>query len=178
MAEESQIQALIVRACKGDEACFGQIYELFSDRVFNFLIHKVKHKQTAEDLLHNVFLKAWKSLPNYKPQSNAKFSTWLFSIAQHTVIDHWRVNREVVDLDKVENLAQLAIEPHWFEDYSFLVRALDQLPADYQTVINLRFKQDLSVTETAQVMNRSEVGIRVLQHRAIKALKKLLDGKL
>ncbi len=178
MAEESEIQILIKSAREGQEQAFGEIYELFSDRVFNFLIHKVKHRETAEDLLHNVFLKAWKSLPNYEPRSTAKFSTWLFSIAQHTVIDHWRVNREVVDLDKVENLAQLAVEAVGFEDYTFLTRALDQLPEDYRSVINLRFKQDLTVTETAQVMDRSEVGIRVLQHRAIKALKKILNGKL
>jgi RNA polymerase sigma-70 factor, ECF subfamily len=174
MLQEPQIQKLVREAAQGNSDSFGQLYDLYSPRVFNFILSRVRHKPLAEDILHTVFLKAWNSLPKYKPSPKARFSTWLFQIANFTIIDHWRTRKETVELDKLENLAQFALDQKLYENYDFLWKAIDELPGDYATVLHMRFVQDLTITETAMAMDKSEVGIRVLQHRAIKSLRAIL----
>ncbi|MBI2356057.1 MAG: RNA polymerase sigma factor [Candidatus Doudnabacteria bacterium] len=174
MLEESQVQLLIKRAKAGDAEAFGQIFDLYSPRIYNFLFGKLRHKETAEDILNTIFLKAWENLNRYQHRQNAKFSTWLFQIANFTLIDHWRTRKETSEITKVENLSVFAVDPKLYEDYEFLWIALSELPEEYQTVLDLRFKQEFNVAETAKVMNKSEVGVRVLQHRALKMLKEKL----
>ncbi|MBX4187960.1 MAG: RNA polymerase sigma factor [Candidatus Doudnabacteria bacterium] len=174
MIDEIGVQRLVKESVLGDRESFGKIYDIFSDKIFNFILYRVRNKQTAEDILQTVFLKAWNNLPKYSPTNRAKFSTWLFQIANFTVIDYWRTKKDTIEIDKLENLSQFAVEPKLYENYKFLWGALEQLPSDYQLVLRLRFIDDLSVTEAAWAMNRSEVGIRVLQHRALKALRNIL----
>jgi RNA polymerase sigma-70 factor, ECF subfamily len=174
MLEESDIQKLVGEATRGNSESFGTLYDEFAPKVFNFIFGRVRHKPTAEDLLHVVFMKVWNNLPKYKPSTKAKFSTWLFQIANFTVIDYWRTNKNTINLDQLENLSSLAVNQKLYENYDYLWTAIKELPDDYQTIIQLKFIQDLSISETAAAMGKSEVGIRVLQHRALKALKKIL----
>jgi RNA polymerase sigma-70 factor (ECF subfamily) len=174
--QEDQIQSLVLQAQRGDAEAFGQIYDELVRPIYNFLFSKLRHKQMAEDLTHTVFLKAWTNLRSYKPQKNAKFSTWLFQIANFTLIDHWRTRKETAELSGVENLSQFAQNPRLYEEYKYLWDAVAKLPLSYQTVLDLRFKQELTVEETAQIMKKSAVGVRVLQHRALQALKAQLKN--
>lgn len=176
--QETEVQNLIRQAQDGDDLAFGALYDTYSQPIYNFLFSKIRHQQTAEDLAHTVFLKAWTNLKRYQPRSDAKFSTWLYQIANFTLIDHWRTQKPTAELTGVENLAQFAQEPKLYEEYSYLWEAMRSLPLAYQTVLDLRFKQDLSVEETGQIMNKSQVGVRVLQHRALKALKGKLKNHL
>lgn len=176
MVEENKIQDFIKEAQGGDTAAFGAIYDIFSQRIYNFVFARTKHQQTAEDLMATVFLKAWTNLKQYQQRPTARFSTWLFQIANFTLIDHWRTRKDTVELDKIENLSSFTQDPKLYEDYEFLWIAISQLPLEYQSVLDLRFKQDFSVTETARIMNKSKVGIRVMQHRALKLLKEKLKN--
>lgn len=174
MMQESVIQDLVKKAQDGSSEAFGHIYDTYAKQVHNFLFSKVRHTQVCEDLVHTVFLKAWTNLKSYQPRSSAKFSTWLFQIANYTLIDYWRTKKPTVELEEVENLAAFALDPKLYEEYAYLWEAIKQLPINYQTVLDLRFKQDMSVEEAAQVMDKTPIGIRVLQHRALKALKNKL----
>ncbi|MBX4205303.1 MAG: sigma-70 family RNA polymerase sigma factor [Candidatus Doudnabacteria bacterium] len=176
MLQEQEIQELIVQAKRGNTDAFGQIYDSLSQPLFNFLFARLRQKEQAEDLLQTVFLKIWHNLETYKPSSRAKFSTWAFQIANYTLIDYWRTRKETSDISLVENLSDFALNPTLYEKYDYLWEALRQLPDDYQTVIDLRFRQDRTVIETAKIMGKSQVGVRVLQHRAIKALREQLTS--
>lgn len=169
--QESDVQNLIRAAQEGDSEAFGQIYNLYARQVYNFLFSKIRHQQTAEDLVHTVFLKGWTNLRSYKPQASAKFSTWLFQIANFTLIDHWRTRKPTTELSGIENLIRFAEDPKLYEEYEYLWIAISELPLSHQVVLDLRFKQDLSVQETAKALRKSQVGVRVLQHRALKALR-------
>jgi RNA polymerase sigma-70 factor, ECF subfamily len=174
---ENDVQKLVVLAQNGDSDAFGQIYDLYAKQIHNFLFGKLRHQQICEDLVHTVFLKAWTNLKSYHPRTNVKFSTWLFQIANYTLIDHWS-KKPTTELIEIENLAAFAADPEHYEEYGYLWKAMAELPMNYQTVLDLRFKQDLSVEETAEIMRKSAVGIRVLQHRALRALKKELKKAL
>ncbi|MEJ0021594.1 MAG: RNA polymerase sigma factor [Candidatus Doudnabacteria bacterium] len=174
--QENDVQNLIRAAQQGDSDAFGQIYNLYAKQIYNFLFNKIRHQQTCEDLVHTVFLKAWTNLRSYQPRANAKFSTWLFQIGNFTLIDHWRTKKNTTELSSVENLAQFALDSQLYEEYDYLWSALAKLPLLYQSVLDLRFKQDLSVNETAKILGKSPVGVRVLQHRALKALRAKLKN--
>ncbi len=176
MILEAQIQELVRRAQAQDEQAFGLLYEELSRPIYNFLFSKIRHQQVTEDLLQTVFLKAWQNIGSYSPRAGAKFSTWLYQIANYTLIDYWRTKKPLVEIDVVENLSQFAQDPQLYEEYKYLWVAIGQLPLPYQTVIDLRFKQDMSVEETANIMRKTSVGIRVLQHRALRALKDKLKN--
>ncbi len=178
MLEENDVQNLVRRAQDGEQEAFGLIYDNYSGPIYNFLMGKVRHKEVCEDLVHTVFLKAWTNLKSYQPRANAKFSTWLYQIANYTLIDHWRTKKPTVELIEVENLAAFAIDPAHYEEYAYLWDAVAKLPMNYQTILDLRFRQDMSVEEAAQIMNKTSVGIRVLQHRALRALKNQLKKLL
>jgi len=171
MLSEHQIQTLVTQAKLGNTEAFGSIYDTLSKPIFNFLLARLRHREMAEDLLQTVFLKVWHNLESYKPKKSTKFSTWVFQIANYTLIDYWRTRKETVDISVVENMSDFALDPKKYEKYDYLWDALKTLPQDYQTVLELRFRQDLSVPEVAEIMGKSAVGIRVLQHRAIKALR-------
>lgn len=175
MLTEQEIQVLISKSQEGDQDAFGQIYTTYSQQIFNFLLSKLSHKQTAEDLVQTVFVKAWTNIKRYQPRSSAKFSTWLFQIANFTLIDHWRTRKSSVEISEVENLVQFAQNPQMYEEYGYLWEAIRRLPLTYQTVLDLRFKQDQSVIETAKAMKKSQISVRVLQHRALKLLRKELE---
>ena len=176
MVEESKIQELVTKAKQGDKDAFGAIYDALGKPVFNFLFARIRNREAAEDLLQTVFLKVWNNLAGYQSKRTAKFSTWLFQIANYTLIDHWRTRKETVDLTVIENLSDFAADPKLYEKYDYLYSAIKLLPQEYQTIIQLRFQQDLSVSEVANIMDKSEVSIRVLQHRAIKLLRTKLSN--
>jgi RNA polymerase sigma-70 factor, ECF subfamily len=173
--QETQVQQLVKEASSGNSDSFGKIYDLYAPQVFNFILSRVRNKEIAEDILQIVFIKTWNSLGKYKPNPNAKFSTWLFQIANFTIIDHWRSKKETVEIDKLENLIAFSTQPKLYENYNFLWNALDELPSDYATILHLRFIQDLNIAECAQVLGKTQVGIRVMQHRALKSLRKILS---
>lgn len=169
--EDFDVKKLVQIAQTGDAEAFGQIYDLYAKPIYNFLFAKLRHQQTAEDLTHTTFLKAWTNLRSYVPQKQARFSTWLYQIANFTLIDHWRTRKPTTEITEVENLARFAQDPQKYEEYSYLWLAISKLPLPYQTILDLRFKQDMSVAETAKIMGKTAVGVRVLQHRALKALR-------
>lgn len=176
MVEEDTIQSLVERAKAGETAAFGEIYDIYSSSVYGFLFARLRQKETAEDILQTTFYKAWKNLAGYRPNSNAKFSTWLFQIANYTLIDHWRTRKETAELSKIDNLVAFAENPELYEEYEYLWEAMKKLQPDHQTVLELRFRQDLGVAETAHIMNKTEIGIRVMQHRALKELREILEN--
>ena len=176
MDTEQQVQDLVKRAERGDADAFGRLYDLYSRPLFNFIFSRVRNRQSAEDLLHTVFLKSWGGIKSYKPKASAKFSTWLYQIANYTIIDHWRGSRETVDMDKAQNMAQFAVEPAKYETYAYLWEAMGLLNDRHRTVLRLRFMEAMSIEETAMVMGKTQLGIRVLQHRALRALRKILES--
>ena len=133
----------------------------------------MRHRETAEDLAQQVFLRAWQAIPRYE-QRGAPFKAWLYRMARNQVIDHFRTQRPTSDLEGIE-----VAEPAEAEDrvlaaelHGRLRRALDRLTPDHREVLVLRFLMEKSAAEIGQIMNRKEVTVRGLQMRALRALRK------
>ena len=170
---EKEIQNLILQAQKGDQGSFTQIYNLYFERVYKFIFFRTKLKEEAEDLTSLVFLKVWKNLKKYRLQKTAKFSTWLFQIARFTLIDFYRQQKPQVSLSDIKELGEVDFIEKEVE-LSEVKRCLLLLPENYQAVINLRYFEDLEYKQIAQIMGKTSIGVRVLLHRAIKKLVKIM----
>jgi len=172
--------SLVKQAQAGDADAFGALYERYAQTIFRFLFAQLSNRWDAEDLTSDVFLRAWHSLPRYRERS-FPFSAYLFRIARNVLIDHYRHSgrREVFSTDDLSGFADDRafsgkIVATKFE-HQELYKNLGKLRENYRTVLVLRFLNELSPKETAQVMRRSEGAVRVLQHRALAALRKMIE---
>ncbi len=174
------ILQLVSQAKCGDSQAFGSLYNLFAQRIFRYISIKVKDPRLAEDILQDVFVKAWQGLPKLD-LVELNFSAWLYKIAGNCINDYFRKkfrNPILTDLDEAvayasqDNLCeQLMVEA----DIAMVKSAFDKLTSEYRQILELRFIQDFSVTETAKILKKNSLSVRVLQHRALKKLKSVLE---
>lgn len=170
-------KAVFEAAQQGDNHSFGKLYDYHFDAIFRFIYYRTNHQQTAEDLTEEVFLKAYRSLVNLKGGTET-LRGWLYSIARNTIIDHYRKAKETVDLDALEQLPSyedsVVDRLEASDDTLALLETLKKLSPEQQIILKLRFFEDLSITEIATTLNKSEGNIRIIQHRGLQQLKKLL----
>ncbi len=177
-ASNAAIIYLVSKAKDGNAQAFSQLYDFYFDKIFKFIFYRVSHKETAEDLCEDVFVKAWTKIRNVGDDS---FGGWLYSIAKNRIIDHYRQNKSTVDISEVENI--LEAEENIIEnanlqfDQKILLDAVRKLPPEQQIVIQLKFIEGLENSEIAELIAKKEGAIRVLQHRAIQNLQKLYGEK-
>ena len=169
---------LIEKAKEGDGNAFGKLYDLFFDRIYKFIFFRISHKEVAEDITEEVFIKAYQALAKLK--EDQAFESWLYQISRNKLIDYYRSKKSLVDISQVENelvydfnLSE-SIDKR-LEEQKFL-EALELLPEDQKTVIQLKFIEDLENPEIAIILNKTEGSIRVIQHRAITKLKDILNS--
>lgn len=178
-AEKPKLEELVKQASSGDETAFGQLYDLYFDKIFRFVYWRVNHQQTAEDLVAETFIRVWGKIAEIADER--AFNGWVFQIARNLVIDHYRVRKITVNIDTLENV--LEYEDNIIEqtnlgfDQKKFLEALKQLPPDQQTVIKLKFLDELENSEIAKLLNKPEGTVRVIQHRGIQQLKKILNNK-
>ncbi len=177
MYSESQ---LIQRAKQGDQAALSELYNLHVDRIYQYVRYRIGNEQTAEDITAEVFLRAIESLGHYDDQG-APFIAWLYRIAYARVVDFWRRGKrqQTAPLDDPllnNNLVSTdeAIDIDFLQHQS-LRNALKQLTDDQQNVIILKFMQNMSNAEIAQIVGKTEGAVKALQRRALEALARLLN---
>lgn len=180
MTDES---ALIERA-KSEPEAFGRLYERYVEKIYNYVYYRTGNHHDAEDLTARVFHQALKHIPRYKNRG-APFSSWLYRIA-HNLVANWyrdRSRRQVVSLDQVAQvdsstdggpLEQVALG----ERRSVLLAAIQELPAERQQLLTLKFVERLPNAEIGEIMGRSEGAIKSLYHRTLQALRDGLQGRL
>ncbi|MCC7089297.1 MAG: RNA polymerase sigma factor, partial [Dehalococcoidia bacterium] len=86
-----ELDELAARAALGDRAAFERIYNLLVDDLYSYIRGQTRNETVAEDLVANVFLKAWRSAKGYRPSSHT-FRRWIFTIARNEVRDYWRAS--------------------------------------------------------------------------------------
>jgi len=173
---------LLKTAQVGNADAFGAIYERFAAKVYRYLNAHLGNGLDAEDLTEEVFIRVWRSLPDYR-ERGTPFLAFVFRIAHNVLIDHYRREKHQKDLVSSEDVPLRDHMPGPVEIISTdnerqeLLQALDGLREDYRTVLVLRFLSELSPEETALAMGRSAGAVRVLQHRALTILRSRLENK-
>jgi RNA polymerase sigma-70 factor (ECF subfamily) len=172
-------ESLLSRALEGDRGAFGLLYERYLDPLYRYIYYRTGDPKDAEDLTEMTFLKAWEQLPTLRKRDPIRnFRAWIYRISHNLVVDHYRSRRKAAPLEW--DTPPAAGEPpdeyvEAGEERQVLAEAISQLDPVLQQVIAARFINSLSHAETAEIVGRSEGHVRVLQHRALKKLKGILE---
>jgi len=175
-SKRERIEALVREVKDGSHDAFSELYDIFIDSIYRYVFYRVKNED-AEDLTETVFLKVWENIRSYKEKKDTYFSSWIFRIAHNAVVDYYRASKDrtveeidvsIPDMNREHNPLR-KIERHL--DQEVLRSALNRLKKGYQDVLIYKFINDLSNAEIAEVLGQSEGSIRILQFRALKALK-------
>ncbi len=174
-------EQLIKNAISGEASAFGLLYDRYQPKIYRFIYLKVSHREEAEDLTHQVFLSAWEKIENFQFKENSSyFSGWLYQIARNKVIDHYRTRKNNLDISKIQVIDEKNRPENTFENNLNIKetrQAISLLNPNEQDVIIMRFIEELSPKEISKALGKSEVSIRIIQYRAIKKLKNILNNK-
>ena len=169
---------LVRRAQQRDQEAFTELYEEHFDKIYRYVALRIGDKTEAEDMTQQVFLNALQSISSFK-WKGIPFSAWLFRIAHNQVVDYLRKKTKQATVPLDESLASSDSNPQLLTEYRLdieqLVSATKRLTEAQREVISLRFAGELSTTQVAQVMGKSEGAVKALQHSAIVALRKALS---
>lgn len=168
-------ERVLVEQAQADPRKFDALYLAFIDDIYRFVYYKTSIKETAEDITSLVFMQALEHINQFRYTPGAKFSSWLYVIARHKIIDYYRKHHEMVDLDDVEPLnapdnTVSQVDEHITQDR--IRSVLCGLPAADQEVLQLRLWQDRSYSEMADILNSNVVAIRARYSRALKKFNK------
>ena len=172
---------ILERARRGEREGFAEIYDFYVVKIYRFIYLKVNRKEDAQDLTSEVFLKSWRYL-NEREISNLK--SLLYQTARNLVIDFYRRNkgerRAGVSLEEVQNTLvdkknNLLKNADLNLEMERVKKSLSQIKSDYQEVVILRHIEEFSFKEIADILGKSEGSVRVLSHRALKALREEME---
>jgi len=176
---EAELKQYLEKAQNGDSAAFSRIYDDFAEKLYRFIYFRVGHKEVAEDVLSDTFVKAWQKLKQIN--SPEALSGWLYQIAKNNIIDYYRIKKDFVPIEEVADFLEDAINPidtvNLNIDQAKIFELLVLLPDEQRLVIQYKFIEDLTNEEIAYLLGKSEGAVRVIQHRALTKLKELVKNK-
>jgi RNA polymerase sigma-70 factor, ECF subfamily len=166
----------------GNRSAFEELVHKHQDRIYNLCRYMLQDTQDAQDAAQDVFLKAYRSLKAFKPDSS--LYTWLYRIAVNTCLDYKRKSRpeRLEDASLVDDLA--ATEPSPEQRYrskeisEAIALALQELPEKLRAAIVLKEIEELSYEEIAAVLDTSLGTVKSRISRAREELRRLLQKKV
>jgi len=176
---EKEIRELVKKAKNGEAEAFGLIYDLYLDRIFRFVYLKVSNREEAEDLVQQVFMKAWEAINRFEDEG-LPFSSWLYRIARNLVIDFYRTQKINLTLEEGVGIVHpddLEEKMERSQGQQEIQKILNQLTDEQKDIIILRFVNDLSYKEIAKITKKNPATLRILQHRALNKLRKNIKSE-
>ncbi|MBN1338140.1 MAG: sigma-70 family RNA polymerase sigma factor [Bacteroidales bacterium] len=174
---------IISEVLKGDKDAFGQIVTRYEKPVFNLMYRTTGSTEEAADLAQETFIKAYNKIWLFK--TDKKFFPWLYAIGINLARDYLRrkkpENYSLDDDNKNANFdkhqSAYVHDPADNLDMQKLFQALARLPLDYREAIILRYREDLSTKEIAEILHLSVSGVKMRVHRGLDKLRELISGK-
>lgn len=183
IAYESMDEAdLITLAVSGDKTAFGELYQRYVERIYNYCYYRTGNAQEAEDLTARVFMRALSHIGGYD-ERGVPFSAWLYRIAHNLVANWHRDNNrhKVIPIDEFmvsrnkEDVPELFAEQQ--EEQEQLMAVVQSLPEERQQLLFLKFVERLSNAEIGEIMNRTEGAIKSLYHRTLSTLQDEMSAR-
>ncbi len=163
-------------ATQGDKIAFGELYDQYATRIYNYVYYRTGSTQDAEDITSRVFFRAMRHITNYTDRG-VPFSAWLYRIA-HNLVANWHRDssrHQEVELEdgyrasKGEEHPETALLES--EEQNALMRLIRNLPEERQQLLILKFVEHMSNAEIGQIMDRTEGAIKSLYHRTLLSLR-------
>ena len=177
-----QEKILLLKVQNQDERAFSAIYDLYINKIYRYIYFKVASELDAEDLASNVFLKMWSYINSEKAEKINNLNAFLYKIARNLVIDYYRTKNEEVLTNDSEILLQiedvnsnLGEQIEINSEFEQVYRLLPKLKKEYQEIIILKYVEELNTKEIANVLNKNHGAVRIMLHRALNALKNIVN---
>ena len=174
---EGTEESLVIQAIGGDRAAFTRLYDLHYERVYRHVLYRVPSSEDAEDVTQLVFLQAWRAIGRYRV-TGSPFIAWLLTIAHNLTMTFYRRHRPTSPLmedtkeDRTDSDPEIQAENVLSQQR--VRAAITRLRPDHQQVITLRFLESLAHRDIALAMGKTEGAVRVIQHRALAELRRIL----
>ena len=174
---DSSDEVLITRGQHGDRDAVAQLYRRYARAIARYVTYRIPDDSVVEDITAEVFLRMVEGLPRYRIMG-IPFDAWLYRIAAARVADYYRKHARRPEQDLPDDLTapltplEVAVEQR--EELDTLRQAISQLPDHYQQILILRFVERYSLSEVAEILNKSVHAVGMAQHRALKKLAELL----
>src|SRR3989344_189643 len=157
---------------KGDTRSAEKIFDHFSGPIYAFFMARIRHKESAQDLTQEVFLKVIKSIDQFDRKSG-NFTSWIWQIARNSAIDHFRHKKPsyLADLpDEGSNINEEGMESDQSAKTREIMTIVESFSSEDQELFQLHFIADLSYSEIAKVTGKSPTSLRVAIHRLRKKI--------
>ncbi len=182
VVSQNENESQLVERAKFDPQAFGELYERYVDRIYNYIYYRIGNHHDAEDLTARTFFRALDHIDRYVDRG-VPFSAWLYRIA-HNLVANWHRDRsrhKTVSLDSLLRLPGPGDNPERTvernEEQEALLAAIRRLPPDRQQLLILKFGERLSNAEIGRIMGRTEGAIKSLYHRTLIALREDLRSR-
>jgi RNA polymerase sigma factor (sigma-70 family) len=165
---------LVRQALSGDTHAAARLYDAYARRIYDYLYYRCHHRETAEDLASQTFLKALEKLGSFD-QEKGSFSAWLHRIARNALIDHFRATKPADDIEDVFDRLRSGDDPSRDAETAERLRAVEkrvaELPSAQREVVLLRVWDELSYAEIAAITGKSEAACKMSFSRAMSGVR-------
>lgn len=172
----------LVILAKSQPAALGRLYELYYDRIFRFCVHRLFNRSIAEDVTSSVFLTVARTMREFKGRTEQDFRSWLYTIAANQANAHIRKTtrrRRLMEHVVAHRRAGEYSEQEWSAlDWPTLYAAIRELKPEHQTILTLRFFENMEYDDIAKVVDARPATIRVTLHRILRRLQEVLRTDL
>lgn len=175
---DSELRDLVASAKGGDGQALAAIYDALSDRVYRYALVILRDHEAAEDVTSEVFLGVLRNIGSFEWRQGSSFESWLFRIAHNVIVDERRRQTRRPTVPLIEEDEMYLVGPADVEDSVIdsvelreAWRSVAGLPKGQRQVLELRLVAGLSAEETGEILGKSAGAVRVLQHRALSAIR-------
>lgn len=174
---ESRLVSLLINPLTRKEA-FGELVEQYSRLLYWKIRRIVLIHEDADDALQNTFIKAWKSIDQFR--GNAKISTWLYRIAINEALELLRKKKQVTfsGLENCSSLSAKLMADDYFdgdEIQALLQEAIDSLPDVQKMVFTFRYYENMKYSDMSKLLDTSEGALKASYHIAVKKITSFLQ---
>lgn len=166
-------ESTIIAECQaGQMDSFVLLYDAYIEKIYKFLFFRTLHKELAEDLTSQTFIKALEKINTFR-SDRGEFQTWLYQIARNLLIDEFRRRKPVENIDdhlNIQSETNLETETQALLDKETLYKILESLPDESQELITMRLWDELPYSEIAAITGKSEGSLKMQFSRIISKL--------
>lgn len=166
---DKEIERKLIEQAKKNPEAFGELFDAHYRQIFGYVLRRVGDVETARDITADVFVQAFSNIGRFHWRG-IRFASWLYRIASNTIASHFRGRRPTASLDALTEVgfepkddadmqaellaAEAEVERH--QQFLIIQQLLTKLSGKYQEVIALRFFEEKSIAEIAEILGRPE----------------------
>lgn len=171
--DKAEEEKIIIACQNGNAEKFGELYDAYIRKIYDFIYYKTHHKETAEDIASIVFIKVFEKIKSFDC-AKGTFSSWIYRIARNSVVDHYRTKKPTINIDDVWDLSgreDIVRDFDTAQKIEKVEKYIQALNSEQRDIVMLRVWQEMSYKEIAEIMEKSEAACKMTFSRAMGELR-------